>query len=147
MADFAAIQQLLSRYCYAHDSRDLELLGSCFAKDATLLGVTGRDAIVARYAEGYSRLTARRRHILTNFFLLEESESEALVQSYITLYLIRDEELSLHLTGVYRDRVALEDGQWRIRSREATIDVPYRPGDSPEAPASSYGSDRGPGSA
>ncbi len=136
MADFIAIQQLLSRYCWAHDSRDLELLGACFAKDATALGQRGRDAIVARYAEGYQQLTAQRRHILTNFFFVEEGEQEAVIQSYITLYLIRDEKISLHLTGVYRDRVVLEEGQWRIQSRDATIDVPYDPGDTPKAPAS-----------
>lgn len=136
MADFLAIQQLLSRYCYAHDSRDLALLGSCFAKDATIMGENGREAIVARYAQGYAHLTARRRHILTNFFFLEEGEDEAIVQSYITLYLIRDDKLSLHLTGVYRDHVVIDDGQWRIKSREATIDVPYDPGDVPRAPAS-----------
>jgi hypothetical protein len=135
MADFVAIQQMLGRYCYAHDARDVEMLRECFAKDAKALGESGRDAIVARYAAGYEKLTAKRRHILTNFFLLEESDEEAVVQSYITLYLIRDEKLELHLTGVYRDHVVLEEGVWRIASREATIDVPYDPGDIPRAPA------------
>jgi hypothetical protein len=135
MADFIAIQQLLGRYCHAHDTRDLEMLRACFAKDATALGQRGRDAIVERYAEGYKQLTAQRRHILTNFFFVEEAEEQAVIQSYITLYLIRDEKLSLHLTGVYRDHVVLEEGQWRIQSRDATIDVPYDPGDLPKAPA------------
>lgn len=138
MADFNAIQQLLSRYCYAHDSRDLEMLRACFAKDAIMFGQQGADAIVERFAEGYAQLTAKRRHILTNFFLVEEAEEEAIVQSYITLYLIRDEKLSLHLTGIYRDHVVLEEGEWKIKERDATIDVPYQPGDSQGAPASSY---------
>jgi hypothetical protein len=135
MADLIAIQQLLGRYCFAHDTRNLEMLAECFAKDAAAMGLRGRDAIVARYAEGYRQLTAQRRHILTNFFLVEEAENEAVVQSYITLYLIRDEKLSLHLTGVYRDHVVYEEGAWRIQSRDATIDVPYDPGDTPKAPA------------
>jgi len=80
MADLVAIQQLLARYCVAHDSRDPELLATTFAKDVSLLGEQGRDAVVARYAEGYKHLTARRRHVLTNFIMLEDGENEAVVQ-------------------------------------------------------------------
>ena len=46
------------------------------------------------------------------------------MQSYITLYLIEGENISLHLTGVYRDHLVIEGGQWKIRSREATMDTP-----------------------
>jgi 3-phenylpropionate/cinnamic acid dioxygenase small subunit len=138
LADYAQIAQLLYRYCAAHDSRDLEMLGSCFASDVELMGIQGRQEVVDRYASGYQHLTAQRRHILTNVFILEDGEEEARVQSYITLYLIRDGKLDLHLTGVYRDRVVLEDGQWRIRSREATMDVEYNPGDTQPAPAATY---------
>ena len=129
MADLSEIQQLLYRYCWAHDSRDTALLGDCFTEDVELLGGKGRDAVVARYAKGYETLTKRRRHVITNTFFLEDGETEAVVQSYITLYLIDGEEEALHLTGVYRDHVVIEDGRWKIRTREAVMDVPYRPGD------------------
>ena len=138
MADLTEIQQLLSRYCYAHDSQDPEMLATTFAKDATLLGMTGRDEIAARYAEGYKQLTARRRHVLTNFLILEDGEDRAVVQSYITLYLIRGEQLELHLTGVYRDTVVLEDGAWKILSRDAEMDTPYNPGDTAPAAPGTY---------
>jgi hypothetical protein len=144
MADYGQVAQLLYRYCAAHDSRDLEMLGSCFAKDVELLGEKGREAVVNRYASGYPHLTAQRRHILTNVFIVEDGETEALTQSYITLYLIRDGELHLHLTGVYRDRVVLEDGAWKIRSREATMDVEYNPGDAPSAAPATYDSAQSP---
>ena len=138
MAELAALQQVLARYCWAHDSRDPDGLAQVFAKDVSLLGVQGRDAVVARYAEGYTHLTARRRHVLTNFIVLEDGETEAVVQSYITLYLIRDDKLELHLIGVYRDRLIVEDGEWKILTRDAQMDVPYNPGDTPSAPAASY---------
>jgi uncharacterized protein (TIGR02246 family) len=138
MADLVAIQQLLARYCYAHDSRDAEGVAACFAKDAHFLGQVGRDNIAARMAAGYKELTARRRHVITNFIMLEDGDTSAVVQSYITLYLIRGEELELHLIGVYRDHVIIEDGEWRIQSRDATMDVPYNPGDVPPAPAKTY---------
>jgi hypothetical protein len=138
MADLVEIQQLLSRYCWAHDSQDIEALASCLSKDVTLFGVTGRDVVVGYYREGYKQLTARRRHVLSNFIMIEDGEDEAVVQSYITLYLIRDDKLELHLTGVYRDYVVREDGAWRIKGRDATMDVPYDPGDAARAPAANY---------
>ena len=138
MADFVEIQQLLNRYCFAHDSRDIEMLASCFSRDVSLFNLHGRDAVVNRYAQGYKHLTARRRHVLSNFIMLEDGETEAVMQSYITLYLIRDDKLELHLIGVYRDHVVLEDGAWKIRTREATMDVPYQPGDTAPAPAATY---------
>lgn len=138
MAEYAEIAQLLYRYCAAHDSRDLEMLGSCFASDVELMGVQGREEVVGRYRAGYQHLKYQRRHILTNVFILEDGEDEAYVQSYITLYLVKDGTLETHLTGVYRDRVVREDGQWRIRSREATMDVEYNPGDTNPAPAATY---------
>lgn len=138
MADLVAIQQLLSRYCFAHDSQDPEMLATTFAEDATLMGIQGRDNIAARYAEGYKNLTARRRHVLTNFILLEDGDERAVVQSYITLYLIRGEQLELHLIGVYRDTVVLEGGEWKILTREATMDTPYDPGDARSASPGTY---------
>lgn len=139
MADITEIQQLLARYCYAHDERDGDLLASCFAKDVSFFGVEGRDTVVGAFLEGYKQLTAKRRHILTNFLLLEDGDDRAVVQSYITLYLIEDEQLTVHLSGIYRDTVVREDGAWKIQGREVVLDVPYNPGDTAKAPVATYG--------
>ena len=77
MADLLVIQQLLARYCFAHDSRDLEMLAGCFTADVSLLGAEGREAVVARYARGYEQLTKRRRHVLSNFIVLEDGDDHA----------------------------------------------------------------------
>jgi 3-phenylpropionate/cinnamic acid dioxygenase small subunit len=129
MADYNAIQQLLYRYCSAHDNQDPDALGECFAKDITMPFGEGRDAVVEFYANGYKGLTKKRRHVLSNIFIVEDGDEEALVQSYVTLYLIDGDKLECHLTGVYRDRVVVEDGQWKIQHRDAAMDVPYNPGD------------------
>jgi hypothetical protein len=76
--------------------------------------------------------------VLTNFILLEDGDEQAVVQSYITLYLIKGEQLELHLIGVYRDTVVLEDGEWKILTREATMDTPYNPGDTTPAAPGTY---------
>jgi SnoaL-like protein len=139
MAELAQIQQLLGKYCWAHDSRDTELLATCFAKDIEFMGAVGRDAVVGVFRAGYAHLEAKRRHVITNTWIVENGDEEAVVQSYITLYLIRDDHLELHLTGVYRDTVVLEDGEWRIKARDAAMDVPYNPGDAPAAMAGKRG--------
>jgi SnoaL-like domain len=144
MADMTRIQELMARYCYAQDSRDLVMLETCFTADATISGLpegaqpAGRAGLMEVFGRIHGMLTARRRHMLTNFFFLEEGESEARVQAYETFYLIRGEELELHLTGIYRVRVAIEDGVWKIRHIEAAFDVPFEPGDLPGTAASQF---------
>lgn len=138
MADYGEIQQLLARYCHAHDERDLDLLASCFASDISLMGLSGRDNVVAAYGAGYQQLTAKRRHVISNLYIVEDGDERAVVKSYITLYLVHDEELSLHLTGVYTDTAVREDGAWKIQGREVVLDVPYNPGDVQKAPVATY---------
>ncbi len=129
MADYAVIERLVYQHYYAHDGRDPEALAACFARDANYLGASGRENVVRAYQEGWAGLKYRRRHIVNNFILAEDGDTEALAQYYLTLYLIKDDEVHLHLTGMYRERVVLEDGEWKLLGREVTRDVPYDPGD------------------
>lgn len=127
---FIAVQQLLSRYCYAHDEQDVEAFRALFAEDASFLGATGPDDIVARYQAGWQILSYKRRHVLTNFILLEDEADRAVMQSYVTLYLIKDDGvLETHLTGLYVDHVVRENGEWKLHHRDADTDVEYNPGD------------------
>ncbi len=143
MADRTQIKELLYRLCLGNDERDAVMLSNCFCEDATMGGITraqveegyrlnpkvGRNEIMASYEEGWAKKTARRRHILTNVLLLEEGENEAKVSSYISLYLFRDETVSLNFIGRYVDKVVLDEGQWRIKERICYQDNPYKPGD------------------
>jgi hypothetical protein len=135
MADLKAIEQLMARYCYAHDERDLDMLRTCFAQDAVMHDRHGPDEITEGYAMLYQQMTARRRHILTNFLFLEEGDNESLVAAYETFYLIKGDKLELHLTGVYQIRVVIEAGAWKIKNMAATFDVPFDPGDLPRVEA------------
>lgn len=143
MADLEAIRALLFRVCYSNDERDAELWASCWTEDAEMGGGSrseveagtagvfrGQDAIVGRLVTAWKKQTHRRRHVLTNVFLLEDGEDEAVVNSYITLYLIKDEgHPQLEITGRYRDTVVREGGAWKIKKREAVMDKIYRPPD------------------
>ena len=132
MADFAAAQQLMARYCWAHDEQDLDLLAQCFAKDVEMMGQQGRDQLLDLFKAGYESMGVKRRHVVTNMFFEEEGETEAVLRSYITLYMIENDVISLHLTCMYRDTIVLEDGAWRIRARDAQPDVTYKPTDVDE---------------
>ena len=136
MLSLSDAQELLARYCFAHDSQNLELLEQCLSSSVSLLGKTGRREVVQAYADSYRQLTRRRRHVLTNFMFLERSESHARVQAYETFYLVDDqtESIELHLTGIYRVRLVRENDQWFIQTIEGSFDVPYNPGDAPPLP-------------
>ena len=143
MAELEEIRALLYRACYANDERDAELWESCWTEDAQMGGGSrsevasgeanvfqGRAAITAALTHAWERQTNRRRHVLSNIFLVEDGEDEAVVHSYITLYLIKDEgRPKLDITGSYRDHVVRESGQWKIKQRHAVMDSVYQPGD------------------
>ena len=137
MADYNEIVQLLFRYAYAHNERDPELLGKCFANDVRLQSTHGRDAVVAAYQRLWDRqVLFRRRHVFANTFIVEETETEAISMTYHVVYWIKD-RASIQLGGIgrYKDHVILEDGEWRILARDVSLDAPYEPGDMAAAPA------------
>lgn len=143
MADLEEIRALLYRVCISNDERDAQLWESCWTEDAQMGGGSrsevaagtaglfeGRAGITAALVAAWKVQTHRRRHVLTNVFLVEDGEDKAVVNSYVTLYLIKDEgRPKLELTGSYRDHVVREDGQWKIKKRHAVMDSVYQPGD------------------
>jgi hypothetical protein len=144
MADIETIRALLFRACLANDERDGDLWASCWTDDAEMGGgarseveagtvnvFRGKDSIVHALIGAWERQTHRRRHVLSNVFLLEEAEDRAVVNSYITLFLIENEGApELEITGSYRDTVVRADGAWKIQKREAVMDRIYRPPDA-----------------
>ena len=143
MADLEEIRALLYRVCYANDERDAALWESCWTEDAQMGGGSrsevasgkanifqGRAAICTALTQAWKQQTQRRRHVLSNIFLIESGEDKAIVNSYITLFLIEDEgRPKLDITGSYRDHVVRENGQWKIQKRHAVMDSVYQPGD------------------
>lgn len=133
-ADRLAISELLARAAYAYDERNLALLESCFCEEATfsilirggdMIGpFTGREAIMALYAGAMEQQTDVRRHVVSN--LLFESEGpEPTALSNLTLFATENAESRLLTTGIYRDVLRQEDGQWRLYRRHLDLDGPY----------------------
>ncbi len=136
MADRFAIHELLARAAYGYDEGDLDLLGNCFDRDATMTIVIaqgdtvgpfrGSAAILSFMGDSLASQDDQRRHVISNIFFREEREEEATVVSSLVLSAVKDGRLRILATGIYRDEVALcHDGSWRIRERFLALDCPY----------------------
>lgn len=132
--DKRTILDLLSRSAYAYDQRQLDMLESCFAadasfsiqiKDADLMGpFEGRDAIMTLYRNSMDAQTDVRRHIVSNAFF-ESDGDQPVVVSNLTLFATEAATARLLATGVYRDVLCRLDGRWVIKKRHLDLDSPY----------------------
>lgn len=129
------IHELLSRASYAYDSRDLAMLESCFAEDASLTmriaggdlagPFAGRKAIMELMSGSMAAQTDVRRHVVSNIFF-EDSEEGVRVNSFLTLIATEGASTNLLTTGVYQDTVARDEaGDWRLVGRHIELDNAY----------------------
>ncbi len=139
MADDAAtrlqIIETLNRYAWGYDTRDLDLMGGCFAVDGAfdiaLDGhegwgpYRGRQAIVDWLASIMESQTDQRRHCVSNIVFRELGPSNAKVDSYLVLTAVEDGALRVVCTGTYHDDMVLEDGAWRIAHKTLKLDNPF----------------------
>ncbi|WP_181782701.1 nuclear transport factor 2 family protein [Pseudonocardia pini] len=126
------IANLLSRWCWAMDDRDLEAVAACWADDAvlhtTLPGrepqtVQGRDAIVGRLAAAWERMPPAGVHHILTTLLVEQADSETATVRTCTVSLrLRDGAPAFSSLGTHRDVLVKVDGDWRIRVREQTVE-------------------------
>jgi len=128
------IHELLSRAAFAYDERDTKMLADSFAIDAQftmriargdLIGpFTGRDGIMELMNNSMAEQSDVRRHIVSNIFF-DESGEHPLAVSNLTLMATENGEIQLLSSGVYRDTIVHEDGQWRVLNRHLELDKPY----------------------
>jgi 3-phenylpropionate/cinnamic acid dioxygenase small subunit len=129
-----AVHELLSMAAYAYDQRDVAMLESCFATQASfsmrigggdLVGpFEGREAIMGLMNGSMAEQTDVRRHVVSNIFF-DPRESEPTVVSNLTLFSTEDGTIQLLSAGVYHDAVVLEGGAWKILNRHLDLDKSY----------------------
>ena len=129
------IHELLSRSAYALDERDVDMLQDTFTSDASFViaiaGVAdevtfeGRDAIMGLMRDSMAAQTDKRRHVVSNLFFEVAANDRAEVISNITITSVENGAIRLVTSGLYRDRVLQERGQWRIAQRRIELDMPY----------------------
>ena len=128
------LQELLARVSYAYDVRDLALLESCFAPQASLTmriaggdlvgPFEGRDAIMGLNRGAMEQQTDVRKHVVSNVFF-EEGESGITAVSFLTLIATENGETRLLSAGIYRDAVIETDSGWCIAQRHIELDNGY----------------------
>jgi 3-phenylpropionate/cinnamic acid dioxygenase small subunit len=128
------IHELLSRAAYAYDEREVVMLEACFAEQASFsMRIAGGDligpfesksGIMGLMTESMTEQTDVRRHVISNIFF-EVSSDKTIVISNLTLMATENNDIQLMSSGIYRDQVIKENGQWRIASRFLNLDKPY----------------------
>jgi hypothetical protein len=84
----------------------------------------GREAIMKLFTDSMTEQSDVRRHVISNIFF-EESGEHPVVVSNLTLVATEDGEIKLLTAGIYRDTLALVDGDWCISRRHIELDKPY----------------------
>ena len=134
-SDKLAIHELLSRAAYSFDERKLDMLERCFTSEATMLvditGIgevgpfEGREAIMKLMSDTLASQTDVRRHVISNFFFEAEGKKSAKVVSSLVVSSVENGEINVVISGIYRDNVVNDDGDWRISHRHLDLDIPF----------------------
>jgi 3-phenylpropionate/cinnamic acid dioxygenase small subunit len=156
------IAQLVYRYCLAFDSGDIEGAVACFTDDGILVPpaaeaqrsdgrphdpafraggkpIAGREAI-RQYMTGARGRRAERgwqpRHLVNNLLILDQSETEATVHSYVTFVVTAaDGSTFIDHAGVMIEKMVKQGSAWKFREHRIRIDAdqnfPGRPAESP----------------
>ena len=137
LADRMAIIERMYRYAWSFDERQRDMLGECFAKDATweasFMGATtigpfeGRSAVVVFMTSFWADQLDQRRHMIMNPIVVDQGPSEATVLTYHLLVSTTSQSGVVPVTtGFYS--VAMRKtskGLWKIRKLVAGYDVPF----------------------
>ena len=135
MADKQAISDMLGKAGWAYDQGELDYLSGIFTEDAlftlTITGqgqvgnFEGRETIHGLYVGAKESQTDQRRHVVSNIFFEDETDDSVTAVSYLTLISVEDGALNVISSGIYTDKVVLEDGNWMIKHRDLVLDLPY----------------------
>ena len=120
--DERAITHLLTEYCLALDSMDLESIAGVFTEDCVVefgpderLNSRGRKQ-VAKSLERMWRW-ARTSHHLSNVKIRFEGADRAFSTSYVLAWHERPDKTTATIYGQYHDELSRETDGWRIRKR------------------------------
>ncbi|WP_158734747.1 nuclear transport factor 2 family protein [Alteribacillus sp. YIM 98480] len=133
--DKLAIHELLSRASYGLDERNIDMLSGCFAEDAVMtlriadgdmIGpFDGHQSIMKLMKDSMETQTDKRRHVTSNLFFEDESETNAKAISYLTLFATENGVIKLLTTGIYRDEVVKTADGWKLKKRHLDLELPY----------------------
>ena len=126
----AHASELIARYAWAVDQRDLPMLEALFTTDAVmrfevprngLKGVhRGLPAILESFREAWATPGDLRRHLMSNLWFESASENACVTHSYLTVSVADEQTLRMVTTGTYRDLI-VKDGGWLFKERHLVL--------------------------
>jgi hypothetical protein len=129
------IRELVARYCFTIDERDVEGIGQCFTRDGSfrsldgVMNATGRDAVVAQFHGRFAVLGPSNHfthdHII-EFDDADPAHASGIVNSHAEV--VRHDEAMLASLR-YHDEYRLEEGRWRFQIRTLAFFYYARPED------------------
>ena len=131
----AQIRELVARYCFTIDERDVEGIGQCFTRDGSfrsldgVMNATGRDAVVAQFHGRFAVLGPSNHfthdHII-EFDDADPAHATGIVNSHAEV--VRHDEAMLASLR-YHDDYRFEEGRWRFQIRTLAFFYYARPED------------------
>ena len=132
MSDRPRIQDTLGRCFFAYDQGDGDTMAACFVDDGEIVvtiegqrevdKVTGRTAIAEFCRKSFAARTGPSRHLVSNTFVEQDGNEDAVVVSYHTAVATREGRPVILQTGWCRDRFLFEENGWRIVARSYHCD-------------------------
>jgi SnoaL-like domain len=119
----AAIRELVARYCFTIDERDIEGIGECFTRGGSfrsldgVMNAVGREAVITQF-HGRFAVLGPSNHF-THDHLIEFDERDAALATGIVnshAEVVRNGEPMLASLR-YHDEYRLEEGRWRFHVR------------------------------
>ena len=122
ITDRFAIQDVMVRYAVGLDTRDFELIASCFTEDVVVAGFGGKDPVLGRdlWIVRVRKLLQRfgpTQHLIGNYFVEQRGDEVTMRSSVQATHVMADDpKATFTLWGTYHDVLVRQDGQWRIKS-------------------------------
>jgi hypothetical protein len=119
----AQIRDLIARYCFTVDARDIDGLGECFTRDGSFrsldgqMQARGREAVIRQFHARFAVLGPSNHFThdqLVEFLPDEPHRARGLVNSHAEV--IRNAE-PLWASLRYHDEYRWEEGRWRFADR------------------------------
>lgn len=135
--DYESVRQVLSRYCFALDSGNLDELSLLFHPQADFsvsfengIKHNGRDTIHSWYARFFQERPRQFHHMRHKLFepVITISGKTAATSTYFDSEAKDDAGHIQLISGRYDDSLVKEGGQWFFKERTITILYHYSPG-------------------
>lgn len=135
MADKQAVTELLNRAGVAYDVADTDFLKNMFVDDGAVFHMTisggdiipfeGKENIGNLFTDSLEEQSDQRRHVITNVYFENETETSITAISYLVLISVENGALTVLSSGMYTDDCVLQGTEWKLQKRRLDLDLPY----------------------